>query len=117
MIINDGNNDNEEKPVNKQQSNDFVYTVGHPEQFLNDQAITKLKKSALVKDISHIVIDEIHCIVTWGKDFRRDYQELYKLKFILYKHISLVWLGLQQKQWRRLFKIYLAYTSLSYGHR
>ena len=90
MTINDGNNDNEEKPVNKQQSNDFVYTVGHQEQFLNDQAITKLKKSAFVKDISHIVIDEIHCIVTWGKDFRRDYQELYKLKFILYKHISLV---------------------------
>ena len=49
MTINDGNNDNEEKPVNKQQSNDFVYTVGHPEQFLNDQAITKLKKSAFVK--------------------------------------------------------------------
>lgn len=60
----DDDNDSEEKPVNEQQSNDFVYIIGHPEQLLNDQAIVKLKKSTFVKDVSHIVIDEIHCIVT-----------------------------------------------------
>lgn len=34
------------------------------------------QKKALVK----IVIDEVHCVSTWGKEFRQDYENLSSLK-------------------------------------
>lgn len=32
--------------------------------------------------MSHIIVDEAHCVVQWGRDFRPDFQQLAKLRSI-----------------------------------
>lgn len=75
--------DTEEHEHELQQiSTDFTFLIGHPEQFLTNEAIALMRCSSFAKDVSHIVIDEAHCVVTWGSDFRPLYQQLVSLKSV-----------------------------------
>ncbi len=49
-----------------------------PERFNSDKFLSSLKDV----NISHIAIDEAHCISQWGYDFRPSYLQLHKVKRI-----------------------------------
>ena len=58
---------------------DFV--VDHPEQFLSKPVLEKLRafQQSSERPVC-IVVDEAHCIVSWGPQFRRVYYQLQELK-------------------------------------
>ncbi len=58
----------------------FVYLIGHPEDLLCVQALTLFKSSSWQERVSNIVVDEAHCLVAWGEDFRKDFQRIDDLK-------------------------------------
>ena len=43
-----------------------------------------LQLSTLNNLISHIIVDEAHCVVSWGNNFKPKYQELGMLQAQLY---------------------------------
>ncbi|XP_071109919.1 ATP-dependent DNA helicase Q1-like [Haliotis cracherodii] len=43
----------------------------------------ELKKNIYQEKVSHIIVDEAHCIETWGESFRTDYRQLDMLRAIL----------------------------------
>lgn len=48
-----------------------------PEQLMNNDALKDILKEVYdKKQIERFVIDEIHCLPSWGKDFRNDYLRL-----------------------------------------
>lgn len=48
-----------------------------PEQLMNNNALMDILKELYdQKQIERFVIDEIHCLLSWGKDFRNDYLKL-----------------------------------------
>ena len=52
----------------------FVYVS--PEAVVTEQFQNCLKKLSSEKKLSFFVVDEAHCIDTWGKEFRPAYQQL-----------------------------------------
>ena len=52
-----------------------TFYIGHPEDIL--QNIDNINKNA---DIVYVVIDEAHCILEWGKEFRPEYQNIAKVR-------------------------------------
>lgn len=64
---------------------DFKYIIGHPEELLHHTVLALFKQDIWETLISHIIIDEAHCIVTWGESFRPDYQKLTTLRAQLCK--------------------------------
>ena len=59
-----------------------MYYLGHPEDFLEDRTMKNMAKAPWTKKVSHIFIDEDHCVVTWSKDFRPKYRDLDRLRAI-----------------------------------
>ncbi len=59
-----------------------LYLIGHPEQFLTSEAISMFRNASFSKQVSHVVIDEAHCVVNWGLEFRPLYQKLNALKSV-----------------------------------
>ena len=59
---------------------DFDYLVGHPEDFLNTKAMEILKKASWNSRVRHIFVDEAHCVVHWGENFRTSYRCIDTLK-------------------------------------
>ena len=62
-------------------SGNVKYVVGHPEYILKKE-ITDILRNDNWSNVSHIIIDEAHCIVQWGHDFRPEYRNLVKLRSI-----------------------------------
>ncbi|CAG2234391.1 recQ [Mytilus edulis] len=60
----------------------FEYIFGHPEQILKKEVCTIFKQKSW-ENVSHIVVDEAHCVVQWGHDFRPDFRNISKLRAIL----------------------------------
>jgi superfamily II DNA helicase RecQ len=58
----------------------FKYLVGSPEDLL-DKNICNLMK-AWNKRVEWIIVDEAHCVLNWGTDFRPDYDKLSKLRAV-----------------------------------
>jgi ATP-dependent DNA helicase RecQ len=58
----------------------FMYIIGHPEAMLDVMVCSWLKK--LSQSVEYIVVDEAHCILQWGSNFRPDFQKLGKLRAI-----------------------------------
>ena len=54
----------------KTETNDFIFVT--PERFTDPEFLSELRKRA----INFVVIDEVHCILQWGHDFRPAYLSL-----------------------------------------
>src|SRR6218665_3160397 len=44
--------------------------------------MNSLKKCHANNQLDRFVIDEVHCLSTWGHDFRQDYQILHEVKYL-----------------------------------
>ena len=85
---------NDEEPTSSESSQDetrrlqmcnFDYVIGHPEQFVTKKAFTLFRTDIWQKRVSHIVIDEAHCVIEWGDGFRHTFLKLSELKSVFPK--------------------------------
>ncbi|KAK3102646.1 hypothetical protein FSP39_012843, partial [Pinctada imbricata] len=53
----------------------YLYYIGHPEEIMEN--IQKIPKNM---DVTWVVVDESHCILEWGEDFRPQYKLLGELR-------------------------------------
>ena len=60
------------------QQGDYIYAIGHPEAAL-DKSIGRVLKSYGSR-VKHVVVDEAHCVIQWGGEFRPQYQNLKSLR-------------------------------------
>ena len=52
-----------------------------PEQLMNNEILMKILQELYSRnEIERFVIDEVHCLPSWGKDFRNDYMRLPSLR-------------------------------------
>ena len=79
----------------------FTYLIGHPEDLLHVSILDMLQLSTLNNLISHIIVDEAHCVVSWGKNFRPKYQELGMLRAQLYNSKVLALTATASEKMRR----------------
>ena len=61
------------------------YVIGHPEQFLSNESIKLFNTSIFQSRDIYIVVDEAHCVVKWGHDFRPMYRSIKKLRALFPK--------------------------------
>lgn len=61
---------------------DLLYLLGHPEQVLDKRMWPLYKSSIWQNSVKYICIDECHCIVQWGTNFRKKYNEIGRLRSI-----------------------------------
>ncbi|XP_057292616.1 probable ATP-dependent DNA helicase RecS [Hydractinia symbiolongicarpus] len=54
----------------------FKILFCHPEAILSDVGRNLLKTNTLQKEVKAIVVDEAHCIETWGDSFRKEFLNL-----------------------------------------
>ena len=58
-----------------------MYVIGHPEHVLSKEVCDILRQNQW-KSVKHIIVDEAHCIVQRGNNFRPEYKNLSKLRAI-----------------------------------
>ena len=63
-------------------SGKMTYIFGHPEILLGKQ-FTEILRNYLCDKVGYVFVDEAHCVVNWGCQFRPDYRKLSKLKSII----------------------------------
>ena len=65
-------------------SGDFTYLIGHPEQLTNPTLRKILQSRVWEEKLKVVVIDEAHCVLSWGvSDFRPAFLQLKSLRAIL----------------------------------
>lgn len=60
----------------------FRYLFGHPENFLSRKSVSSFMSTSWYRNVTHIVVDEAHCVVSWGHDFRPDYRQIETLRSV-----------------------------------
>ena len=64
---------------------DYTFYIGHPEQFLCKDASVQLQQPEWQARPVVLVVDEAHCVLTWGTYFRPKYQDICHLHALLPK--------------------------------
>ena len=59
-----------------------TYLLGHPENLLRKEVTDVFSSDAWQQREVILVIDEAHCVVKWGPDFRKAYQGLHRFKAV-----------------------------------
>ncbi|XP_063436990.1 uncharacterized protein LOC134718419 [Mytilus trossulus] len=54
----------------------YTYLLCHPEDILKKEICDLLCTDSWQKEITHIFIDDAHCVVQWGHEFRPDYMRI-----------------------------------------
>jgi len=67
----------------------FRFLIGHPESFLDSEVLDILSKVKWNCSVRHIVVDEAHCVVSWGENFRPKFKEIDQLAAI-FPHAAMV---------------------------
>ena len=57
----------------------FRYIFAHPEHILTKDVVDVLQNKTWQGRVSAIVVDEAHCVVQWGSDFRPCFQNIKSL--------------------------------------
>ena len=69
----------------------FKYLIGHPENMTTKEAFDGLQE-AFTKNkkvtLAAIIIDEAHCVVKWGPDFRPAFLEIGELEVYIYMYVE-----------------------------
>ena len=61
---------------------DYKYLFCHPEDILRKEICDVLCTDVWQESVSHVFVDEAHCIVQWGYEFRPDYKNIGKLRAV-----------------------------------
>jgi superfamily II DNA helicase RecQ len=73
--------ENESKMNELLMTGQVSYLFCHPEQVTDNKELNRFFCSKEFKNKKvYVVIDEAHCILDWGQDFRPDFRKLYQLK-------------------------------------
>lgn len=63
----------------------IMYIFGHPEAVIGKTDAYKFLQNLSEHKHLYIVVDEIHCILDWGEDFRPVFQDIKQLRAVLPK--------------------------------
>jgi len=67
----------------------FRFLIGHPENFLDSNNLEIFSRAKWNSFVRHIVVDEAHCVVSWGENFRPKFKEIDQLAAI-FPHAAMV---------------------------
>lgn len=65
----------------RQPDHKFRYIIGFPEVFLSKKFVDNCLKN-IESRVTWIVVDEAHCILQWGPNFRKEFENICKLRAV-----------------------------------
>lgn len=61
-----------------------TYIYSHPENIINNEEVYKILMSDVIQNkVCVIVVDEAHCVVDWGDDYRPMFKEIKRLRSVI----------------------------------
>ncbi|KAH7903635.1 P-loop containing nucleoside triphosphate hydrolase protein [Hygrophoropsis aurantiaca] len=94
------------------QGKDHLYYVS-PEMALSDSFVSLWQDVSFRGRVQAVIVDEAHCIVDWGDDFRKEYSGLAKLRDYIGQEVPVV--ACTATCTTETFNV--IWTSLCFGHR
>ncbi|CAC5384466.1 recQ [Mytilus coruscus] len=83
----------------------FMFLIGHPEQMINKTLFKEMRQERYQSLLTHLVIDEAHCVEKWGTDFRKGFAKLRELRSILPKAKVLALTGTASTETQKSIKV------------